>query len=58
LLLPQPKTPSEEAETWGKRALDVAPHQEAHDLLAPIYGWFTAGCDTADLQQARALLWF
>jgi class 3 adenylate cyclase/predicted ATPase len=30
--------------------------QEAHDLLAPIYGWFTEGFDTADLQEARTLL--
>ncbi|MBI3328223.1 MAG: hypothetical protein HYZ81_16160, partial [Nitrospinae bacterium] len=28
----------------------------AHQLLAPIYGWFTEGFDTADLQEARALL--
>ena len=28
----------------------------AHALLAPIYGWFTEGFDTADLQEARALL--
>jgi len=33
----------------GKRA-------EAHDLLAPIYGWFTEGFDTTDLQEAKALL--
>ena len=33
----------------GKRA-------EARDLLAPIYGWFTEGFDTADLQEAKALL--
>ena len=33
----------------GKRAA-------AHELLAPIYGWFTEGFDTADLQDARALL--
>ena len=33
----------------GKRA-------EACDLLAPIYGWFTEGFDTADLQEAKALL--
>jgi predicted ATPase len=33
----------------GKRA-------EAHELLTPIYGWFTEGFDTADLQQAKALL--
>jgi predicted ATPase len=30
--------------------------QEAHDLLAPIYAWFTEGFDTADLQEAKALL--
>jgi predicted ATPase/class 3 adenylate cyclase len=29
---------------------------EAHDLLAPIYGWFTEGFDTADLKDAKALL--
>src|SRR5262249_33679548 len=29
---------------------------KAHELLAPIYGWFTEGFDTADLQEARALL--
>jgi len=33
----------------GKRAA-------ARDLLAPIYGWFTEGFDTADLQEAKALL--
>jgi tetratricopeptide (TPR) repeat protein len=33
----------------GKRA-------EGRELLAPIYGWFTEGFDTADLQDARALL--
>jgi predicted ATPase len=31
-------------------------HQEAHDLLAPVYNWFTEGFDTADLQEAKALL--
>jgi predicted ATPase len=30
--------------------------QEAHNLLAEIYGWFTEGFDTADLQEAKALL--
>jgi class 3 adenylate cyclase/predicted ATPase len=30
--------------------------QEAHDLLAPVYNWFTEGFDTADLQRAKALL--
>jgi len=33
----------------GKRAA-------ARELLAPIYGWFTESFDTADLQEARALL--
>jgi hypothetical protein len=28
----------------------------AHELLAPIYHWFTDGFDTADLQDAKALL--
>jgi predicted ATPase len=28
----------------------------ARQLLAPIYGWFTEGFDTADLQEAKALL--
>jgi len=30
--------------------------QEAHDLLAPVYGWFTEGFDTLDLRDAKALL--
>ena len=30
--------------------------QEAHDLLAPVYYWFTEGFDMADLQEAKALL--
>jgi predicted ATPase len=30
--------------------------QKAHDLLAPVYGWFTEGFDTADLQEAQVLL--
>ena len=29
---------------------------QARELLAPIYAWFTEGFDTADLQDARALL--
>ena len=33
----------------GKRA-------EGYDLLAPIYGWFTEGFETADLKDAKALL--
>ena len=30
--------------------------QDAYDLLAPVYEWFTEGFDTADLQDAKALL--
>jgi predicted ATPase len=30
--------------------------QEAHDLLAEIYSWFTEGFETADLQEAKALM--
>ena len=30
--------------------------QDAYDLLAPVYGWFTEGFDTADLKDAKALL--
>jgi predicted ATPase len=40
------------AQLWrnqGKR-------DEARELLAPVYGWFTEGFDTLDLMQARALL--
>ena len=29
---------------------------EARDLLAPVYGWFAEGFDTADLKEAKALL--
>ena len=30
--------------------------KEAHELLAPVYDWFTEGFDTGDLKEARALL--
>jgi predicted ATPase len=30
--------------------------QDAYDLLAPVYGWFTEGFDTADLKDAKVLL--
>jgi predicted ATPase len=46
------RTATSLAKLWyqqGKR-------QEAHDLLAPVYNWFTEGFDTADLQDAKALL--
>jgi predicted ATPase len=35
---------------------DQGKRNEAYDLLAPIYGWFTEGFDTLDLKQAKALL--
>src|SRR5271165_6290376 len=46
------RTATSMARLWrcqGKR-------QQARDLLAPIYGWFTEGFDTIDLKQAKALL--
>jgi predicted ATPase len=54
----------QQAKSWELRAaLSLARlwHQqgkcaEAHALLAPVYGWFTEGFDTADLQEAKALL--
>ena len=30
--------------------------QQARDLLAPVYGWFTEGFDTRDLKDAKVLL--
>jgi hypothetical protein len=35
---------------------DQGRHAEARDLLAPIYGWFTEGFDTPDMQEAKGLL--
>jgi class 3 adenylate cyclase/predicted ATPase len=35
---------------------DQGKRDEARDLLAPIYGWFTEGFDTRDLKEAKALL--
>ncbi len=40
------------ARLWGERGRRA----EARDLLAPVYGWFTEGFDTADLKEAKALL--
>ena len=55
---------SQEAKSWELRAStslarlwrDQGKCTEARKLLAPVYGWFTEGFDTADLQEARALL--
>jgi predicted ATPase len=30
--------------------------EEARELLAPVYGWFTEGFETLDLKKAKALL--
>jgi predicted ATPase len=35
---------------------DQARTDDARDLLAPVYDWFTEGFDTADLKEAKALL--
>ena len=35
---------------------DQGKRQEAHDLLAPTYSWFTEGFDTLELKEAKALL--
>ena len=35
---------------------DQGERRKAHDLLAPVYSWFTEGFDTADLKEAKGLL--
>jgi class 3 adenylate cyclase len=54
----------QQAKSWELRAAasmarlwrGQGKRQQARDLLAPIYGWFTEGFDTLDLKQAKALL--
>ena len=54
----------QEAKLWELRAAvslarlwrDQSRCGEAHDVLAPVYGWFTEGFDTPDLKEAKALL--
>ena len=54
----------QQAKSWELRAAMSLAHlwqqqgqrTQAYDLLAPIYSWFTEGFDTADLQDAKALL--
>jgi predicted ATPase len=54
----------QEAKMWELRAAvsltrlrrDQGRRAEARDLLAPVYGWFTEGFDTADLKEASGLL--
>ena len=40
------------ARLWGEQGRRA----EARELLAPVYGWFTEGFDTADLKEAAMLL--
>jgi predicted ATPase len=55
---------NQQAKSWELRAAtslarlwhQQGKRQEAHDLLAPVYGWFTEGFDTLDLKDAKALL--
>jgi predicted ATPase len=55
---------SQQAKSWELRAAmsmarlwrDQGKRQQAHELLAPIYGWFTEGFGTRDLMEAKALL--
>jgi len=55
---------NQSAKSWELRAAtslarlwqQQGKRQEAHDLLAPVYNWFTEGFGTADLQSAKALL--
>jgi predicted ATPase len=55
---------NQSAKSWELRAAtnlarlwqQQGKRQKAHDLLAPIYDWFTEGFDTADLKDAKALL--
>jgi predicted ATPase len=35
---------------------DQGKREEARELLAPVYGWFTEGFDTRDLKEAKGLL--
>jgi predicted ATPase len=54
----------QQAKSWELRAAmsmarlwrEQGKRDEARDLLAPVYGWFTEGFDTLDLKQAKALL--
>jgi class 3 adenylate cyclase/predicted ATPase len=54
----------QQAKSWELRASmslarlwrDQGKVQQARELLAPVYGWFTEGFDTRDLKEAKALL--
>ena len=47
-----PRGSSSLARLWR----DQGKREEARELLAPVYGWFTEGFDTRDLKEAKALL--
>jgi predicted ATPase len=40
----------------GRLWRDQGKRQQAYDLLAPVFGWFTEGFDTLDVKEAKALL--
>ena len=44
------------ATSFARLWRDQGKRQQARELLAPVYGWFTEGFDTRDLKEARALL--
>jgi class 3 adenylate cyclase/predicted ATPase len=44
------------ATTLARLLVEQGRRTEANDLLAPIYGWFSEGLDTADLKDSKALL--
>ena len=44
------------ATSYARLMRDAGRCKEAYDLLAPVYGWFTEGFATKDLQDAKALL--
>src|SRR5262249_49536883 len=44
------------AMSLARRWRDQGKPQQARELLAPVYGWFTEGFDTPDLKDAKALL--
>jgi predicted ATPase len=41
---------------WTLKPRLAATREEARELLAPVYGWFTEGFDTLDLKEAKGLL--
>ncbi len=42
--------------SWSRLVLQQGKREDARRMLAEVYGWFTEGFDTRDLQEARALL--